>query len=95
MGTVEDWPVSVSILTQYGDSDCCISGVMRHTPFRMTKMAGKNLSILAHPAQPGAIRCDSMGQGRAYPTPSLFLVDAEVTMNLQLSRSFGPLLTQY
>jgi hypothetical protein len=33
MGTVADWPVSVSILTQYGDSDCCVSGFMRDTPF--------------------------------------------------------------
>jgi hypothetical protein len=32
MGTVADWPVSVSILTQYGDSDGCVSGFMRHTP---------------------------------------------------------------
>jgi hypothetical protein len=30
-------------------------------------MAGKNLSILVRPA-----REDSMGQGRAYPTPNLF-----------------------
>jgi hypothetical protein len=33
MGTVEDWPVSVSILTQYGDSFCCVSGVMRYPRF--------------------------------------------------------------
>jgi hypothetical protein len=31
MGTVVDLPVAVSILTQYGDSDGCVSGVMRHS----------------------------------------------------------------
>jgi hypothetical protein len=56
MGTVEDWPVAVSILTQYGDSDCCVSGVMRHPLAGATKVAGKILSILARPAAPCAIR---------------------------------------
>jgi hypothetical protein len=33
-----------------------------------------------------------MGQGRAYPTPGLFLIEGEVAMNLRVPRSDGPLL---
>jgi hypothetical protein len=46
-------------------------------------VAGKNLSILARPA--GRERFDgtgSMGQGRSHPTPGLFLLEGEMTMNL-------------
>src|ERR1700676_5115619 len=56
MGTVEDWPVPVSILTQYGDSDCCVSGVMRHPCFWSDESGRQTLSILARPAPPCAIR---------------------------------------
>jgi hypothetical protein len=45
MGTVVDLPVAVSIFTEYGDSDCCVSGVMGHSSFPIEKSAEKLLVL--------------------------------------------------
>src|ERR1035438_7381788 len=55
--------------------------------FWMTKMATNNLSILAHPAPPCAIRWVG---GAPIPLTNLFLVEGEVAMNLRAPRSDGP-----
>jgi hypothetical protein len=51
-GIVEDLPLWVSILTQYGDSNCCVSEAMRHPFSGVTKVADKISSILARIAVP-------------------------------------------
>ena len=63
MGTVAEWPVSVSILTQYGDSDCCVSGFMRHTPYRATKVAGKDPSAFSA-SHRSRTRCGELVEAR-------------------------------